>query len=86
MELKTKKLFIPLLIFVTSIFSYLAYNPQEISIAGPYFPQIDYFEEELDLISKDLNVKIRYVPFSDIESEIIEKRSNVESASDVYKK
>ena len=29
-------------------------------------------EEELDLISKDLNVKIRYVPFSDIESEIIQ--------------
>ena len=71
MELKNKKLFIPIFIFLTSVFSYLAYSPEEISIAGPYFPQIDYFEEELDLISKDLNVKIRYVPFSDIESEII---------------
>ena len=72
MELKNKKLFIPIFILLTSVFSYLAYSPKEITIAGPYFPQIDYFEEELDLISKDLNVKIRYVPFSDIESEIIE--------------
>ena len=71
MELKNRKLFIPIFILVTIIFSYFAYSPKEISIAGPYFPQIEYFEEELDLISKDLNVKIRYVPFSDIESEII---------------
>ena len=71
MELKNRKLFIPIFILVTVIFSYFAYSPEEISIAGPYFPQIEYFEEELDLISKDLNVKIRYVPFSDIESEII---------------
>ena len=71
MELKNRKLFIPIFILVTTTFSYFAYSPEEISIAGPYFPQIEYFEEELDLISKDLNVKIRYVPFSDIESEII---------------
>ena len=71
MELKNRKLFIPIFILITIIFSYFAYSPEEISIAGPYFPQIEYFEEELDLISKDLNVKIRYVPFSDIESEII---------------
>ena len=49
MELKNKNLFIPILIFLTSVFSYLAYSPEEISIAGPYFPQIDYLEEELDL-------------------------------------
>ena len=71
MELKNRKLFIPIFILITIIFSYFAYSPEEISIAGPYFPQIEYFEEELDLISKDLNVKIKYVPFSDIESEII---------------
>ena len=78
MELKNKKLFIPIFIFLTSVFSYLAYSPEEISIAGPYFPQIDYLEEELDLISKDLNVKIKYVPFSDIESEIIEGNNTEE--------
>ena len=71
MELKNRKLFVPIFILLTIIFSYFAYSPEEISIAGPYFPQIEYFEEELDLISKNLNVKIRYVPFSDIESEII---------------
>ena len=63
MELKNRKLFVPIFILLTIIFSYFAYSPEEISIAGPYFPQIEYFEEELDLISKDLNVKIRYVPF-----------------------
>ena len=50
MELKNRKLFIPIFILVTIIFSYFAYSPEEISIAGPYFPQIEYFEEELSLI------------------------------------
>ena len=77
MELNNRKLFLTTFIVVTLIISIIAYSPDEISIAGPYFPQIDYFEEELDSISKDLNVKIKYVPFSDIESEII-KGNNVE--------
>ena len=71
MELKNKKLFVPIFVITTLIFSFLAYDPEEISIAGPYFPQIGYFQEELDQISKDLNVKIKYVPFSDVESEIV---------------
>ena len=45
MELKNKKLFIPIFIFLTSVFSYLDYSPEEISIDGPYLPQIDYLEE-----------------------------------------
>ena len=71
MELKNKKLIVPIFVITTLIFSFLAYDPEEISIAGPYFPQIGYFQEELDQISKDLNVKIKYVPFSDVESEIV---------------
>ena len=77
MELNNRKLFLTTFIVVTLIISIIAYSPDEILIAGPYFPQIDYFEEELDSISKDLNVKIKYVPFSDIESEII-KGNNAE--------
>ena len=38
MELKNKKLFVPIFVITTLIFSFLAYDPEEISIAGPYFP------------------------------------------------
>ena len=71
MELKNKKLFVAIFVITTLIFSFLAYDPEEISIAGPYFPQIGYFQEELDQISRDLNVKIKYVPFSDVETQIV---------------
>ena len=53
MELKNKKLIVPIFVITTLIFSFLAYDPEEISIAGPYFPQIGYFQEELDQISTD---------------------------------
>ena len=59
-------------ILITLSFSIFAYSPEEVVIAGPYFPQIEYFENELDIISADLDIKIKYVPYSDIESEIIE--------------
>jgi len=72
MELGKRYLILFFFILITVIFSIFAYNPDEIVIAGPYFPQIEYFENELDLISRDLDIKIKYVPFSDIETEIIE--------------
>ena len=40
------------------------------------FPQIKYFEEELALISKELNIKISYVPVSDIETQIIKEENS----------
>ena len=72
MELIRKNIFTILFIATTLIFSIVVYNPDEISIAGPYFPQIEYFENELELISKDMNIKITYIPLSDVETEIIE--------------
>ena len=72
MELIRKNIFTILFLLVTLIFSITAYSPNEILIAGPYFPQIEYFENELELISKDMNIKITYVPLSDVETEIIE--------------
>ena len=72
MELGKRYLILFFFILITVIFSIFAYNPDEIVIAGPYFPQIEYFENELDLISRDLDIKIKYLPFSDIETEIIE--------------
>ena len=72
MELIRKNIFIILFLLVTLILSIVAFSPNEILIAGPYFPQIEYFENELELISKDMNIKIRYIPLSDVETEIIE--------------
>ena len=72
MELNNKYLILIIFILVTVIFSIFGYSPEEVVIAGPYFPQIEYFENELDVISTDLNIKIKYVPYSDIETEIIE--------------
>ena len=72
MELGNRYLILFFFILITVIFSIFAYNPDEIVIVGPYFPQIEYFENELDLISRDLDIKIKYLPFSDIETEIIE--------------
>ena len=72
MELIRKNIFTILFLLVTLIFSVVAFSPNEILIAGPYFPQIEYFENELELISKDMNIKIRYIPLSDVETEIIE--------------
>ncbi len=72
MELIRKNIFTILFILITLIFSIVAFSPDEILIAGPYFPQIEYFEKELELISKDLNIKITYIPLSDVETKIIE--------------
>ncbi len=72
MELIRKNIFIILFLLVTLILSIVAFSPNEILIAGPYFPQIEYFENELELISKDMNIKITYIPLSDVETEIIE--------------
>ena len=58
MELNNKYLILFIFILVTVIFSIFGYSPEEVVIAGPYFPQIEYFENELELISKDLNIKI----------------------------
>ena len=72
MELIRKNIFTILFLLVTLILSIVAFSPNEILIAGPYFPQIEYFENELELISKDMNIKITYIPLSDVETEIIE--------------
>ena len=76
MELNNKYLILFIFILITVIFSIFGYSPEEVVIAGPYFPQIEYFENELDLISADLNIKIKYVPYSDIETEIIESNDS----------
>ena len=75
MGLINKNLISIFFLLITGIFSYLAYQPQKIVIGGPYFPQLEYFLEELDSISKDLDIAIEYIPFSDIETFISSNES-----------
>ena len=61
MGLIRKNIIVLLFVTVTLIFSLVGFNPQEVVIGGPYFPQIEYFEEELELISKELIPELRKV-------------------------
>ncbi len=72
MGLDSKHLFFAIFLSITIAFSWFAYQPEEVVIAGPYFPEIDYFLEELDEISKKNKIKIKYLPLSDVETHLIE--------------
>ena len=76
MGLNNKNLFFITFLIVTVLFSWLAYKPDEVTIGGPFFPQMDYFIEELDEISRANNIKITYFPVSDIETYLIEGAEN----------
>jgi|TARA_B100001093_G_scaffold100509_1_gene92569 alpha-glucoside transport system substrate-binding protein len=58
-------------LFITFSFSFIAYDPAELTIIGPEFHDQDYFEEELNIISNKLNVKIKYKGVTDPESYLI---------------
>ena len=76
MGLNSKSLFFIIFLIVTISFSWIAYQPNEVIIGGPFFPQMDYFIEELDEISRENNIKIKYFPVSDIETYLIEVTDN----------
>tara|TARA_B100000902_G_C27238883_1_gene878905 strand:+ start:124 stop:1386 length:1263 start_codon:yes stop_codon:yes gene_type:complete len=58
-------------LFITFSFSFIAYDPAELTIIGPEFHDQHYFEEELNIISNKLNVKIKYKGVTDPESYLI---------------
>ena len=72
MAIENKNIFFIIFLLVVISFSWFAYQPNEVVIKGPYFPQMDYFIEELEQISKSENIKISYIPVSDIETYLIE--------------
>ena len=76
MGVNNKNLFFIIFLIVTVLFSWLGYKPDEVTIGGPFFPQMDYFIEELDEISRANNIKITYFPVSDIETYLIEGTEN----------
>jgi hypothetical protein len=76
MGLDNRNIFFIIFLIVTVLFSWLAYQPDEVIIGGPFFPEMDYFQEELDEISRTENIKIKYYPVSDIETYLIEVSDN----------
>ena len=52
MGLDNRNIFFIIFLIVTVLFSWLAYQPDEVIIGGPFFPEMDYFQEELDEISR----------------------------------
>ena len=74
-----KVIFFVLIIFVTIFFSVVAFEPAEVVIIGPKFHEQEYFEEELSLISNNLDIKINYKIVADPETYLIENPNNSSS-------
>lgn len=72
MKLKNNMIFFLIFISTTLIFSIIAYKPNDVVIGGPNFPQVEYFIEELNVISQELDIKIQYQTYNDIETYLIE--------------
>tara|TARA_B100001175_G_scaffold232424_1_gene198928 strand:+ start:628 stop:1890 length:1263 start_codon:yes stop_codon:yes gene_type:complete len=75
--LNTKKNYFFLAIFfiVTIFISIIGFKPAQIVIIGPEFHEQKYFIEELDIISKELNIKIKYKSVNDPETYIINNKN-----------
>ena len=59
---------------MTILFSIIGFNPPEVVIIGPEFHEQEYFLEELDIISENLDIKIQYKAVNDPENYIIENK------------
>jgi alpha-glucoside transport system substrate-binding protein len=66
-------------IITTSIFSFLAYKPADVVIAGPLMTDQELFNEELKILSEATGLKIKYIELIDVEDYLI----NDNSASEV---
>ncbi len=70
-----KRYFFSVIFFtVTILFSIIGFQPAEVIIIGPEFHEQEYFLEELDIISKNLDIKIQYKTVNDPENYIIENK------------
>jgi len=67
-----KKYFVIIFISITALFSYLAYKPYDVVIAGPVITDQIYFEEELKEYSSKNGIKIKYLSMPDIETYLIQ--------------
>ena len=69
------KNFLAMFLAVTAIFSFTAYKPADVVIAGPQLTDLRYFEEELKNIENSTGLKIKYEIYSDIETYLIENQN-----------
>tara|TARA_A100000164_G_scaffold279515_1_gene251692 strand:+ start:5028 stop:6293 length:1266 start_codon:yes stop_codon:yes gene_type:complete len=68
--------FFVIFLIVTALFSFIAYKPADVVIAGPQLTDLEYFEEELKIIEDSTGLKIKYEIHSDIETHVIENQNS----------
>ena len=68
--------FLLIFLFVTLAFSFFAYQPIDVVIAGPQMTDLEKFEIELKSIEDSTGVKIKYETYSDIETYLIENSNS----------
>ena len=69
------KSFILIFILITMTFSFFAYNPVDVVLAGPQMTDLEYFMDELKVIEDSTGLKIKYEIFSDIETHLIKNQN-----------
>ena len=68
--------FLLIFLFVTLAFSFFAYQPIDVVIAGPQMTDLEKFEIELKSIEDSTGLKIKYETYSDIETYLIENSNS----------
>ena len=68
--------FLLIFLFVTIAFSFFAYQPIDVIIAGPQMTDLEKFELELKNIEDSTGIKIKYETYSDIETYLIENNNS----------
>ena len=68
--------FLLIFIFITIAFSFFAYQPIDVVIAGPQMTDLEKFELELKNIEDSTGIKIKYETHSDIETYLIENNNS----------
>ena len=71
-----RRYFFVIFLIVTALFSFIAYKPADVVIAGPQLTDLEYFEEELKIIEDSTGLKIKYEIHSDIETHVIENQNS----------
>lgn len=74
MNISRYKLFFYIVVIAVPIFAVSLFKPRtDVAIYGPYFGfEEEYLQKELDIIGKDLDIRIKYFPIIDVETHIIE--------------
>ena len=68
--------FFVIFLITTVVFSFIAYKPADVVIAGPQLTDLEYFEVELKNIENSTGLKIKYEIHPDIETHVIENQNS----------